>query len=39
MVNYGVTNNYLQISISVHSTIQSDKGELLDGDADGTPEG
>jgi len=36
MVDYEVSNNYLQISISVHSTIASDKGELLDGDDDGT---
>jgi hypothetical protein len=39
MVDYGVNNNYLQISISVHSTIKSDKGVLLDGDADGAPGG
>jgi hypothetical protein len=39
MVDYGVNNNYLQISVSVHSTIKSDKGVLLDGDGDGTPGG
>ena len=39
MVDYGVGGNYLQISVSVNSTIKSDKGAWLDGDADGIPGG
>ncbi|GEM_PF-3942583 len=39
MVNYAAQGNYLQIDVSVHSTVKSENGELLDGDADGTPGG